>query len=212
MTVSARKPPSDGRLDEALLGQGDGVVDEVPVALADEADVRLEHDHPALGLSRRRGHPELLDHVVARGQVLEVVAHEDHVEVLLRQHLLELEAVRRTNVTSAGSASLTSRRSVAHFSRQRMFRMKSPRSQATSSTTASGGTKRCRNRGDLVPDRVLLLRSRLGEPLLIDVINDAAGRAGAARAGQLHRFDSSSTDSTSTTGAALSCGRLSGRR
>ena len=57
------------------------MVDEVPVARADEPDVRLQDDHPTARAEQRGRDAQLFDDRVARLQVLQVVAHEHGPEV-----------------------------------------------------------------------------------------------------------------------------------
>ena len=81
-------------LDEALLGQRDPVVDEIPVGAADQPDVRLEDDHPTAGPEQPVGDGELLDDRRRALEVLEVVAHEDRSEARRRHRAVELETAR----------------------------------------------------------------------------------------------------------------------
>ena len=55
MSSVGTQPGQLGGLEQAPLGQGDAVVDEVPVARPDEPDVRLEDDHAT---ARREGAAE----------------------------------------------------------------------------------------------------------------------------------------------------------
>ena len=78
---SVRKPLDLGGLHQAPLGQGDLVVDEVPVRRPDQPDVGLQDDHAPALPQQRVGHLELADHRRGGRQVLQVVAHEDRGEV-----------------------------------------------------------------------------------------------------------------------------------
>src|SRR5881296_882439 len=81
-------------LGEAFLGQGGLVVDEVPVRAADQADVGLQDQDLTAWPEERVGHAQLLEHGLGRGQVLQVVAEEGEVEVVVGEHVGQVEAAR----------------------------------------------------------------------------------------------------------------------
>src|SRR6266542_2681836 len=82
------------RFLQAALGQRHLVVNEVPEGTADQADVGLQHDHPATRPEDPVDHSELLEDRVPGRQVLQVVAHERHAEVFRRQDLVQSKAIR----------------------------------------------------------------------------------------------------------------------
>src|SRR6266545_2930278 len=64
------------RLLQAPLCKRHLVVDEVPIAAADQPDVGLHHDDPAAGTEDPQGDSKLIHDLVPGGKMLEIVAHE----------------------------------------------------------------------------------------------------------------------------------------
>src|SRR4029079_9799941 len=81
-----------GRFEETPLRQGHPVIDEVPVARADQTDVRLENDRSPTGAKQLADDAQLIDHGIAGFKVLEVVAHEDRPEMAIRDRLGKVKA------------------------------------------------------------------------------------------------------------------------
>ena len=116
ITCLVLKPGHRRGLGKALLGQRGLVVDEVPVGAADEADVGLQDQHAAAGLQQLERHAQLLEHGLRRGQVLEVVAEEREVEVVVRQDVGQVQSAgsdeadvrrqRRADVADVGRPAL----------------------------------------------------------------------------------------------------------
>ena len=69
------------------------MVDKVPVGAANQANVRLENDHPSVRAEQAPNDAKLFDDRIGVRQVLEVVAHEDGAKRRFRQHPGEVETV-----------------------------------------------------------------------------------------------------------------------
>ena len=106
-------------LDKTSLGERNRVVDEVPVRRSGQPDIRLKDEDAAASPKQTGGDAQLLDHGLPRAEMLEIVTHEDDVEVALRKMVQKLEPVCldesdvlrqiTRNVAKIGSPLLTGR-------------------------------------------------------------------------------------------------------
>src|SRR2546427_6207534 len=82
-----------GSLGKTLLGERGLVIEEVPVASADQSDVRLEDQDATSRGQQIVGDLQLIDNGIGGRKVFEVVAHEHKIEGAIRQDVTQAETV-----------------------------------------------------------------------------------------------------------------------